>query len=211
MYKAICFDMDGTLIRNTNSVRFLCELSNKVEEAEEIEGKEDRNEISWIAADYLKAKLFSGLNLFEIKERFKDYIQVINNLDAVLREFKQRNFMTILITAGPIHVAQALSDMYGFDRVYGSDYEVVDEQFTGRIIKHIGDDGKLDKLNEFCNENNILLSEVISIGDGESDIKVFEKTGRSIAINYSKSVVGKVDEYIETEDLKVILELIDNK
>jgi phosphoserine phosphatase len=65
-------------------------------------------------------------------------------------------------------------------------------------------------LIEFCADNNISLEEAISVGDGESDIKLFEQTGKSIAINYSKSVIGKADKYIETEDLKGILEFIFN-
>lgn len=207
-YKVVCFDMDGTLIRNTNSVEFLCQLCNKTEEVKAIEDKEHKNEISWILADYLKAQLFTGLKLSEINDRFNDYIQVINNLDIVLSELNQRGFKTLLITAGPTQVAEMLGNIYCFDKVYGSHYEVVDDHFTGRIIKHLGDNGKVEKLIEFCNGNNILLEEVISVGDGASDIKLFEKTGKSIAINYSKSVIGKADKYIETEDLKGILEFI---
>jgi len=35
-----CFDMDGTLIRNTNSVRYLCCLNGKEDEVLEIENRE---------------------------------------------------------------------------------------------------------------------------------------------------------------------------
>ena len=210
-YKVVCFDMDGTLIRNTNSVEFLCQLCNKTVEVKAIEDKEHKNEISWILADYLKAQLFNGLKLAEIKNSFNDYIQVISNLDVVLRELRQQGFKTLLITAGPTQVAEMLSNIYCFDRVYGSEYEVVDDCFTGKIIKHLGDNGKVEKLIEFCADNNISLEEVISVGDGESDIKLFEQTGKSIAINYSKSVIGRANNYIETDDLKGILGFIFNE
>jgi phosphoserine phosphatase len=185
-------------------------LCNKAEEVKAIEDKEHENEISWILADYLKAQLFTGLKLSELKDRFNDHIQVINNLDVVLSELRQQGFKTLLITAGPTQVAEMLSNIYCFDRVYGSEYEVVDDCFTGKITKHLGDNGKVEKLIEFCADNHISLEEAISVGDGESDIKLFEQTGKSIAINYSKSVIGKADKYIETEDLKGILEFIFN-
>ena len=48
----------------------------------------------------------------------------------------------------------------------------------------------------------------IAVNDSVSDIEVFEKCGKRIAINYSKSLINKADEYLITEDLKDILCLI---
>ena len=91
--------------------------------------------------------------------------------------------------------------MFRFDKIYGSLYEIENGVFSGRILSHLGDSGKLDSLISFCKENNIELEEVVSIGDSASDIKVFEKSGKSIAINYSSILIGKADVYIRTNDL----------
>lgn len=207
-FKIICFDMDGTLIRNTNSVEYLCNLNSKHKEVREIEIMEHNDEISWIEVDYLKANLFKGLAVTRIKESFEGYIETIDNLDYVINELKRNGFKVILVTAGPIQVAQELDRVYNFDQIYGSEYEVVDGEFTGKIKNHLGDYGKLKCLSTYCSENGILLEEVISVGDSASDIHVFENTGMAIAINYSKSVLGRAHEYLKTDDLNDILELI---
>lgn len=207
-FKLLCFDMDGTLIRNTNSVKYLCELNNQVDNLLEIENREYKNEISWIEADYLKVKLIQGLNIEKISVNFSNNIKLIDNIDYVIKYLKKQGIKSILVTAGPIQVAKVVGDIFGFDKVYGSKYEVKDNVFTGAIIEHLGEGGKLRSLLTYCKEENIGLNRCIAIGDSDSDIDVFNKCGKSIAINYSKVLVGKADIYLRTNDLKDLLKYI---
>ncbi|WP_089281213.1 HAD family hydrolase [Anaerovirgula multivorans] len=207
-FKAVCFDMDGTLITNTNSVEYVCQLNGKGKEVKEVELKEERNEISWIEADYIKAKFFTGLETKRIDEEFQEHIKVISNIEKTLEELRKNDIQSILVTAGPIQVGKVLGKMYKFDEIFGSLYEVNNVFFTGKILGHLGDSGKVESLNKFCSENNIELEEVVAIGDSASDIKVFEKSGKSIAINYSDKLIGKADVYIRTNDLFDVVEHI---
>lgn len=207
-FKVACFDMDGTLITNTNSVEYLCILNGKGKEVKEISLKEEKDEISWIEADYIKAKFFTGLEVKRVYEEFEKHIVLIDNIEEVLELLRQNGIKSILVTAGPIQVAEALSKKFKFDKIYGSLYEVENGCFTGNIEKHLGDSGKLESLIQFCNENKLTLDKVVAIGDSASDIKVFEKSGKSIAINYSNKVEGKANVYLQTEKLYDILEHI---
>ncbi len=205
-FQLACFDMDGTLIRSTNSVRYLCCLNGKEEEVLEIENIEDRKEISWIDADYLKVKLLEGLEIKYVKEEFDKRIEIISGIDHVMKYLKNKNIKTILVTSGPIQVANILGEKYGFDNVYGSNYEIENGRFTGKIINHLGDGGKLKSLLSFCKKHEIDLQKCVAIGDSDSDIEIFEKCGKSIAINYSDILLGKASVYIRTDNLKDILE-----
>lgn len=207
-FKVACFDMDGTLITNTDSVEYLCLLNGKSREAKEIDLKEEKDEISWIEADYLKAKLFNGLEVKRVLEEFENHIKLIDNIGEVLQQLRRNRVKSILVTAGPIQVAQALGAMFKFDKIYGSLYEVKNGCFTGEIEKHLGDSGKLENLVLYCNENELALDKVVAIGDGASDIKVFEKSGKSIAINYSHKLEGKADVYLRTKNLYDIVKQI---
>lgn len=206
--KVVCFDMDGTLIRNTNSVEYLCKLSGKANEAKIIEDMEMRKELNWIEADYQKAKLFKGLNVFEVGCEFEKNIEVIENLTNVLDTLRKRKVQVVLITAGPIQVAEEMNKRYKFNQIFGSDYEVKKGIFTGNIVNHLGNKGKLNSLKSYCKSINVSLDEVVSVGDSESDISIFEATGKSIALNYSDCLVGKAQEYIKTDDLRDILKFI---
>lgn len=198
--------MDGTLIRNTNSVRYLCEINGGLDELLKIEELEEKREISWIEADYIKVKLMKGLNIEKVASCFKDHIRFIKNIDRVIKHIKDQGMKCILVTAGPVQVAKIVGDMFGFDAVYGSNYEVQENIFTGRIIEHLGEGAKLKSLELYCREADIDIRQTIAIGDGESDLGVFSKCGRSIAINYTDSLVGKSDVYLRTDDIGDVLE-----
>ena len=205
---AVCFDMDGTLIRNTNSVRYLCMLAGKLKEFDEIECREDDGSVTWIEADFLKAELIKGLNLAEIETNFKNHIQLIRNLDKVIHYLKDEQIKSVLITAGPFQVASVLGTKYGFDTVYGSEYEVANNKFTGTILNHLGNDGKLNCLKGYCAENGINLDNCIAVGDSGSDVALFENCGKSIAINHSDSLKGKASHYIITDNLSDIIDIL---
>lgn len=207
-FKVACFDMDGTLITNTNSVEYLCLLNGKVREVKEIELKEEKDEISWIEADYIKAKLFTGLKVKRVFEEFEKHIKLIDNISEVLEQLRMNGIKSILVTAGPIQVAEVLGKKFRFDKIYGSFYEIKNGCFTGKIEKHLGDSGKLESLIEFCNESKLTLAKVVAIGDSASDIKVFEKSGKAIAINYSYKLKGRANVYLRTEKLYDIVEHI---
>jgi len=207
-YKLCCFDMDGTLIRNTNSVKYLCEINNKLEKLLQIEDREEKKEISWIEADYKKAELIKGLNIEKVTACFANSIKFIENIEYVIKEIKEQEKKCILVTAGPIQVAKIIGEMFGFDKVFGSNYEVQGNIFTGKIIEHLGEEAKLKSLQSYCKEENIEISRSIAIGDSDSDVSVFSKCGKSIAINYTDSLIGKADVYLRTDDLKDLLEHI---
>ena len=54
--KTAVFDLDGTLITNIDSVKYLCMLNDSLDEADKIECLEDDNSISWIEPDYREAE-----------------------------------------------------------------------------------------------------------------------------------------------------------
>lgn len=206
--KLVCFDLDDTLIRDIHSVMYLCVLNNKIEEIIEIEKREANGEFAWIEADYYKAKLAQGLDIEKISAEFNHILKPIDNILNVIAELQKLGFKCILVTAGPKQVAEAACNIWGLDGYYGSDYEVIDGKFTGRIINHIGDKGKISCLKEYCDKYEINPNNCIAIGDGTSDIPLFEYCGCSIAINYSKVTIGKATHYIKTDDLSDILNFI---
>lgn len=208
--EAVCFDMDGTLIRNTDSVRYLCTLNGQEEELDAIERREAEGTLLWIDADYHKARLIEGLNVAEVDDRFDETVELIQDIHSVIGNLKSRGIRSLLVTAGPIQVARILGTRYGFDDVYGSQYEVDNGRYTGRITRHLGYAGKLSCLDEFCLKHGIALAHCVAVGDSESDIALFEKCARSIAINFTDAVCGRASEYIITDSLSGVIGIIES-
>jgi len=144
----------------------------------------------------------------QIKGSFLDIVKPLDNICYVANKLREKNIFSIIITVGPRQVAQAACDIWGFDACYGSDYEVVDGIFTGKINSYISAGDKVNCLRAFCDENNIFPNNCIAVGDGSTDIPVFEYCGKSIAINAKPNVKKKATYSIDTDDLMDILHFI---
>lgn len=207
-FKIVCFDMDGTLILNTNSVEYLCTINNKKTQFDTIDREGIEKGLSWIETDYIKAKLMGMLSVEKINHLFDKYIVFIEGIQETVDYLKGKGFKVILVTSGPVVIAEIVAKRFGFDMYFGSEYQVKDGFMTGKIVKHTGNCGKLSCLSEYCKEIGSSYDNCIAIGDGFSDIDLFEKCGKSIAINYEQCVEGKAGCYIKTNDLKDIIKFI---
>lgn len=208
--KAVCFDLDDTLIRDIHSVMYLSILNNNLDKLMAIEEQEMVGHYNWIEADYMKAELAKGVSLNQIKEQFEIILKPLKNVKRVMECLHKRNIKTILITAGPIQVAKVASELWGISDYNGSLYECEKNLFTGKIISHLGDEGKIGALKLFCEAHGIKPEECMAIGDGSTDIPLFKYCGASIGINCAEKVAREATYTLQTEDLMDILSYIRN-
>jgi phosphoserine phosphatase len=206
--KLVCFDLDDTLIRGIHSVMLPCILNGKDLEHAIIREKEDKGQIDYITADRLRAELLFGLDKNQIRQNFLDIARPLRNIPQTVEELHKRDIKCIVITVGPKQVAEIVSDLWGFDAFYGSDYEVVNGIFTGKILVYIKAENKVDCLKDFCNKAGIDALECVAVGDGSTDIPAFEFSGKSIAINAPEEVKRKAAHAVDTDDLLDILAFI---
>ena len=206
--KLVCFDLDDTLIREIHSVMLPCILNGKEKEHSFIQEQEERGVINYISADYLRAKLLIGLAESKIAQSFLEIAKPLKNIKSVVEALHKQNIKCIVITVGPKQVAKVVCNIWGFDDYYGSDYEVVEGVFTGKILNYIEAEHKISCLQDFCKSNSIKPEECIAIGDGSTDIPIFGYCGKSIAINSSPKVRKSAMYAVDTDDLTDILKYI---
>ena len=206
--KLICFDLDDTLIRGIHSVMLPCILNGKEKEHSIIQEKEELKEIDYISADYHRAELLTGLDEDKISNCFLEIVKPLANIPETIKSLHKDDIKCIVITVGPVQVAKVVSDIWGFDGYYGSQYEVINGKFTGKILKYIRAENKVNCLDDYCQKNNFMASECIAVGDGATDIPVFEYCGKSIAINASEKVKNKATYSVDTNNLLEILKFI---
>ncbi len=206
--KLVCFDLDDTLIREIHSVMLPCILNGKEKEHSLIQEQEEKGLLDYISADYLRSELLLGLEERKIAQSFLEIAKPLKNIKSVVEALHEQNIKCIVITVGPKQVAKVVRDIWGFDDYYGSDYEVVEGVFTGKILNYIGAEQKIECLQDFCSNNSIKPEECIAVGDGLTDIPIFQYCGGSIAINSSPKVQQNAMYAVDTDDLTDILKYI---
>jgi phosphoserine phosphatase len=206
--KLVCFDLDDTLIREIHSVMLPCILNDKEREHSFIQEQEENGLINYKTADYLRAELLLDLEEKKIAQSFLEIAKPLKNIKSVVETLHGQGIKCIVITVGPKQVAKVVCDVWGFDDYYGSDYEVIEGIFTGKILNYIGAEQKIQCLQHFCKSNCIKPEECIAVGDGSTDIPIFEYCGKSIAINSSQKVRNSAMYAVDTDDLKDILKYI---
>lgn len=206
--KLVCFDLDDTLIREIHSVMLPCILNGKEKEHSLIQEQEEKGLLDYISADYLRSELLLGLEERKIAQSFLELAKPLKNIKNVVEALHEQNIKCIVITVGPKQVAKVVCDIWGFDDYYGSDYEVVEGVFTGKILNYIGAEQKIKCLQDFCSNNSIKPEECIAVGDGLTDIPIFQYCGGSIAINSSPKVQQNALYAVDTDDLTDILKYI---
>jgi len=206
--KLVCFDLDDTLIREIDSVMLPCILNGKEKEHSLIQEQEEKGLLDYISADYLRSELLLGLEERKIAQSFLEIAKPLENIKSVVEALHEQNIKCIVITVGPKQVAKVVRDIWGFDDYYGSDYEVVEGVFTGKILNYIGAEQKIECLQDFCSNNSIKPEECIAVGDGLTDIPIFQYCGGSIAINSSPKVQQNAMYAVDTDDLTDTLKYI---
>lgn len=208
MIKLVCFDLDDTLIREIHSVMLLSMLNGKLQQLLEIEKLENDGSLGWIEADHQKALLIKGLSVTSIKEGFDNITKPLSKIKDTIDTLREKGIKSIIISAGPKQVASAAKDKWNFDDSYGSDYEVSEGRFTGRILNHIGDKGKIECLKDYCLRNKISPAECVAVGDGSKDIPLFEFCKYAIAMNSSDAVISKAAYALKTDNLYDVVPFI---
>jgi phosphoserine phosphatase len=210
--KLVCFDLDGTVMVHPNSLQYLCWLNRAPEHIlADIDEREHGGEIDWIAADHERARLIAGLPVASVEEYIDGQLLMIGNMELVLDTLRSRGILTVLITSGPVEVAQAVARRFAFDRWFGSQFEICRASghvYSGRITRHLGSTGKLDCLLQLCHSTQIALRDCVAVGDGESDIALFRAVGMAIGINCSDDMTQFVHHEVRGHDLSLILPFV---
>ena len=99
--------------------------------------------------------------------------------------------ITIGISGSPIEVVGFVGKIFGFDITYGTELEVKNSVYTGRIKQNlIIRESKEKVLERIIKENKIDVSKSYGFGDTEQDLSVLSKVGNPVALNPNKELLS---------------------
>lgn len=198
MKRAAIFDLDGTLIQGISfEKRFIEHLLKKRElnlfdiflSILRLPGKRDRTFRQ--NKYYLKGKSFEKLcsiaNEFFLPQMDK---LVPEEMKSIIRTHRENGDLLIIISGTLSFILDIFSKSFSFDDKRGTELEIKDGKFTGRILGiHPSNDGKAIILDDFVNKYNIDPANSTAYGNHYGDRFYLEKTGNPVAVNPDKKLL----------------------
>jgi phosphoserine phosphatase len=203
-----CFDLDGTLVRDTSVSRHLADRFGRGAAMDGLERRYAAGEIPNAVVAEEQARGFRGVPLPRVVEELED-IACIGGIDATLATLRDRGIESLLATVTWTFAAEEFGRRHGFAAVSGTEIELdPDGVPTGGVKRHFDEWDKLEFVVSYCEANDIDLAECVAVGDSRSDVPLFGAVGLSIALNATADAREAASVAIDTEDLTDILELI---
>ncbi len=189
-YKAIIFDIDGTLTRLDNPWKHIHDCCNTWNSSAFFykEAFSERH-ITYSEFCKLEARCFKGLPSNKVYEMFRQ-IETPKNLHENLKDLKEFGFKLIAISSGLQFIPEILDLSKFFDFMVYNELPSVNGFLSGDIKVNV-DYKKLINLDFYIEKCNLRYDEIIFVGDGENDIFIAEKVGYSVAFNSNSENLKK--------------------
>lgn len=201
--------MDGVIFRDIN---FWIELHRKFGTLEQ--GIKLTDQYLHTNYDKLVEEVVEKLWKGEDAEPYYELVNSLEYLPGVAQMFehlRDRGYQTAIVSASSIDVARRVQKDYFVDHLFANELIIRDKKVAGEFVWPIGV-GKHHKariIRDLSRDLRVPLSEVIYIGDSDTDIEAFQEVGRSIAFNSSSPALKQVATYvIESENLADCIQYI---
>ncbi|HEV2316298.1 MAG TPA: HAD family hydrolase [Thermoplasmata archaeon] len=186
-WRLVTFDIDGTLTRG-HGWRFLAERVGRVPEYESTNreyfaGKRGEDEH---LADLLR--LADGLTIPQLDEILAATPK-IDGIAPAISTWHGEGTSVALLTHNPWYVCEWYARTFGFDGFAGTPVPPAE---NGRLRLHGGVHAdKLLGLQELVHRFGVVPAEVVHVGDGKADARVFPHVGAGVALNADSDEVRR--------------------
>lgn len=203
--KLALIDLDGTLKRERDPYVRLHRGLGTLDQANEfthlgLEGKISYGE--WLRRD---VELWAG----QPTERILDLLRAnpyVPGAPGVLRCLKRAGVIVALISTGLTFHTDLVRAEFGLDYGFANEALVADGHLTGEAVERVPEGGKGAIADRLMADLDVSPAEVLALGDSTSDIALFERAGRSVAVNpLSDAVRAAADLVLEGSDLRPLL------
>jgi len=196
--RLIVFDVDGTLI-DMEVIDKLAEAAGVGEKVSEITKKAMNGEIDFKQALRERAMLLKGLNV-NVLDAIADSIQITPGAEELIGTLKTLGFKVALVSGGFTYFVERIKEKLNIDYAYANKLVIKDGKLTGEVEKPIIDDQRKGEIiYELAKKENLLMEEIVAIGDGANDRFMLQNSGLAIALN-SKEILKKVADGVITRE-----------
>ena len=101
----------------------------------------------------------------------------------LIKKLKKQNYLLAAISGSPSYIVEAYAKAIGFDVFFGTELEVKNGKFTGKIANLDSAFKKADIVKSLAAKYQIDLKKSIAVGDTEGDVAMLSLVGNPIAFN----------------------------
>jgi len=197
MYRAVALDVCGVLTTHKSVWQFIHEeLGLWTNNAERFQEDFLAGRISYREFCDLDARLWEGIETREM-EGIIDRLPLRDRLDELFIFLKDRSLKVGLISTGLTVLTDRLARRYDVDYSIANHLVTENGRLTGDVEIRVGHDGKGTALEEFAQVLGTKPGDIIAVGDGESDIPMFQAAGAAVGFvpggSVSEKMMGAVD------------------
>ncbi len=202
------FDLDGTLkiVRDPYLYlhRHLGTLAQGLAHLEMF----SRGQITYDEWAHLDVGQWAGRKVSEVAGLLRA-IPYVPGAREVVAALRAGGAKVVIVSSGlDLHGRQAVQEL-GCDALFTNELGVRDGLLTGEVRVRLDLENKGEIVRRLQREWGIPLSACLAVGDGESDIPMFQHVGLSVAVNpASDEVRAAADIVIEGPDLRGLLPVL---
>lgn len=203
-YPVVVFDLDGTLLRGTSVLRLLAGHLGYADEVAELDRAISAGEISSQVIADRSAAWFAGAStgdLDTVLARGPWIGGIAETLDALAAQGTQ----VLLATITWRFAADLLGERHGFAAVSGTELSMTGDVLGGVVTRYFDEHDKVRFVEAWCAEAGFTLDQVAAVGDSRSDVPLFGRVGRAIALNATPDARHAAHRVLDTDDLRDVL------
>lgn len=205
--RMIAFDMDSTLIQ-AEVIDELARVYGVVDQVAKITEAAMNGELDFDQSLRKRLSLLKGLDT-RVMESIAHSLQLTPGAERLIRTVRALGYKTAILSGGFTYFGHYLQRKLGVDYVYANELEVENEKLTGNVLGPIVNGArKAQLLQELAIKENIVLDQVIAVGDGANDLPMLGVAGLGIAFHAKPKVRESAKQQISTAGLDGILYLI---
>ncbi len=186
MFKAVIFDIDGTLTRDISWVRLTKGVGGSIEFNDEIfklwgnQELSEKEAIERIIQNWSK----SGKGYYDHFYSIFTSISLREDAKETIKYLKDKEYKIAMITGSFDLYANIVGKELEVDDWFANTNLIWDSEGKLVDVKTVIDDNarKIDFLKEYCLKNNFKFEDCAAVGDSANDIGLFELTGNGIAV-----------------------------
>ena len=196
--RLIVFDVDGTLI-DAEMIDEIAKAAGVGRKVSEITSRAMNGEIDFKQALTERVRLLKGLDV-KILNSIVENLDVTPGAEELIIELKALGYKIALISGGFTQFVEKVKQKLGIDYVYANRLVIHDGKLTGEVEEPIIDaERKAILMREIAKKENLLMEQVVAVGDGANDRFMLQNSGLGIAL-YPKAVLQKVASGVITKD-----------